>query len=385
MRRLAVLAVGAVVLILVFRRHPPTRHPVDSLLLAQALFAPEERAWLARWSSSPSRREVPTPDGSLDLYRPGGEVESSRGCVLLAHGMTDLGRRDPRLRRFARNLARLGFSVAVPDLRGMKRFRPDRRDVSSIAEAFSWLSAEHHPPGGRCGLLAFSFAAGPALMAAARQEVARGVGYFVAFGAYYELRAVLRHLTTGGGGEAPAYPGGPPVRYGKWLFLRYNAALLGLGGHETEVEEIVRRKLASEDADVAALRAALPESARRVLLLMENRDPEKFAMMYAQQDRALRARLESWSLENVIPRTRMPVFLLHGRDDPFVPPRESRRLARRARRRPPEAGGVRTLVLDFFSHVEPRAGLRWPGLGGGWEAVRFLGFVSEVLTEMERE
>ena len=77
----------------------------------------------------------------------------------------------------------------------------------------------------------------------------------------------------------------------------------------------------------------------------------------------------------------MPLFLLHGRGDPFVPPEESLRLAEAARRR--GAGVVRLLILEGFLHVDPGERARawtWSRAAG---SLRLLGFISEVLTVME--
>jgi fermentation-respiration switch protein FrsA (DUF1100 family) len=83
----------------------------------------------------------------------------------------------------------------------------------------------------------------------------------------------------------------------------------------------------------------------------------------------------------VIAKTRMPVFLLHGRSDPFVPFRESERLAAASRRR--GAGSTRLFIARFLGHVDPGAGSE----GGGWsrflEALRLAGFVSRMITAME--
>lgn len=383
LRRLLIAACAVIVLLFAARLYPPFRHPVDAVLLAQALFAGGERGWLKKWTLPPERSPALIEKMKLDLYRQPAGVGDVRGCVLLAHGMTDAGRRDPRLTAFAKNVSRLGFAVAVPELPGMRRFRPDRRDTDRIAESFIWLNNRFARPGRRCGMFAFSFAAGPAMKAAARRHVSRRVGYFIGVGAYLDLTAVLRYLTTSGRDNAPAFPGGPPVRVGKWLFLRYNMALLGLMGYEDEVETIVRRKIADESADVSALAARLPERVQRLLSLIGNRDPGRFDELLRDQPGELLVRLNDWSVRADVSRSAMPIFLLHGRSDPFVPVSESQRLADLARRRKADAGRVRLMITDSFAHVDPERGQGGPGLGGVIEALRLVGFVSDVLTAME--
>ena len=385
-RRL-ILALFALAIILIFPRfYPPLRHPVDAAMLLQALFAGEEATWLAGWKPPP-RRLAEAPGGvPVDLYLPaaasGMEGASVRGCVLLAHGMTDMGRSDPRLIAFARNVARLGFAAAVPELPGMRRFRPDPEDVDRISKSFLWMDKKFSRGGMSCGLFAFSFAAGPAMKAAARPELKDRAAYFIGLGAYFDLKAVLRYLTTGGRGDEPAFPGGPPIRVGKWLFLRYNVELLGLSLYEAEIERIIRLKLADENADISPFVARLPGPLKKLLALIENRDPRHFEDLFGAQPPGMRAMIETWSMRGTVPKTRMPVFLLHGRSDPFVPSSESLRLAAAARRRGPEAGDARVFIAESLGHVDPGGG-RGSAFGRFLEAVRLVGFISRVLTTME--
>lgn len=347
---------------------------MDALLLAQAALS-DEGGWLDALTKAPRRVEI-APEGiKADLYS--AADAPPRGCVALVHGMTTAGRRDSRLAAFARALARLGFTVAVPDLPGMRRFRPEEADAARVGKILRWMTRGGAGAFGKCGLLAFSFAAGPALRAAA--GAGARVSAFVGVGAYYDLKSVLAHLTTGGGQERPAFAGGPPIRLGKWLFLRYNARLLGLEAHRRRIEEIVSRKRADEAADVSGLLAGLPERARALVALMENRSPGRFEALYARQDAELRARLRRWGMRDVVPRVAAPMFFLHGRGDPFVPASESVRLAKRAGETSEKP--VSLLVLEGFRHV---------GIGQGAlsfrrirEGLRLLGFVSAVLSAME--
>ncbi|MCE2454093.1 MAG: hypothetical protein J4F48_15065, partial [Nitrospinae bacterium] len=173
-----------------------------------------------------------------------------------------MGKADHRLVAFAESLARLGFAALVPDLPGMRRFRPEEADVARIERAFSWMTRDGADSFERCSILAFSFAAGPALRAAARPAVGGKMAAFIGVGAYYDLKNVLRHLTTSGGQNRPAFPGGLPIRHGKWLFLRYNLELLGLEAHRDRVAAVVSRKRKDEAADVSDLLFAAGGCAR---------------------------------------------------------------------------------------------------------------------------
>ncbi len=356
---------------------------MDSLLLAQGLLDVRSGGFLSLLTNKPLRAEISLDGVLADSYSPGdslgwGDVPA-RGCVVLVHGMTTMGKADHRLIAFAESLARLGFAALVPDLPGMKRFRPEEADISRIERAFSWMTRGGAGRFNRCSLLAFSFAAGPALRAAGRPAVREKVAAFIGVGAYYDLKNVLKHLTTSGGQDRPAFPGGLPIRHGKWLFLRYNTKLLGLDAHRDRVEAIVSRKRRDESAEVGDLLAGLPEGARAIIALMENKSPERFEALFARQEAAQRARLGSWGMRDVVPDAGGKKFFLHGRADPFIPASESILLAKRARETTGKAASA--FVFGGFRHVGIETDLL--SLAQILEGARFLGFISAVLSAME--
>ena len=351
--------------------------------MAQGLIDARSGGWLSLLTKKPLRAEISFNGVFADSYSPGDSVgwgdAPARGCVVLVHGMTTMGKADHRLVAFAESLARLGFAALVPDLPGMKRFRPEEADVLRIERAFSWMTRGGAGSCERCSILAFSFAAGPALRAAAIPAVGGKLAAFIGVGAYYDLKNVLKHLTTSGGHNRPAFPGGLPIRHGKWLFLRYNTELLGLDAHRERIEAIVSRKRKDEAADIGDLLAGLPEDARAIIALMENKSPERFEALYARQGAARRERLRAWGMRDVIPGVGGKKFFLHGREDPFVPPSESILLANRARETSGDAASA--FVFGGFRHVGIEADLF--SLAQILEGARFLGFISAVLSAME--
>lgn len=351
--------------------------------MAQGMIDVRGGGWLSLLTKNPLRTEISIDGVLADSYSPrdspGWGDAPARGCVVLVHGMATMGKADHRLTAFAGSLARLGFAALVPDLPGMKRFRPEETDISRIERSFSWMTRGGAGRFSKCSLLAFSFAAGPALRAASRPAVGGKMATFIGVGAYYDLKNVLRHLTTSGGQNRPAFPGGLPIRHGKWLFLRYNTKLLGLDAHRGRVAAIVSRKRKDEAADVGDLLTGLPEGARAIIDLMENKSPDRFEALYARQEAAQRERLREWGMRDVVPRVRGKKFFLHGREDPFIPASESILLANRAREASRES--VSAFVFGGFRHVGIEADLF--SLAQILEGARFLGFISAVLSAME--
>ena len=311
------ISFSLVFLLVASRFSPELRHPVDSFLLVQGLLEGRGGGLLSYLTKKPGRVEI-SPEGiRADSYAPldsppWGDAPA-RGCVVLIHGMSAMGKEDHRLVAFAQTLARLGFSAVVPDLPGMKRFRPEDGDVLRIEKVFAWMTRGGPASFEKCSLLAFSFAAGPALRAAARPGVAEKLAAFIGVGAYYDLKNVLKHLTTSGGQNRPAFPGGLSIRHGKWLFLRYNAKLLGLDAHQARIDAIVSRKRKDEAADTGDLEAGLPPHARAIIALMENKSPGRFEALYARQGAGQRERLRKWGMRDVVPKVGGRKFFLHGR------------------------------------------------------------------------
>ena len=85
------------------------------------------------------------------------------------HGVNETGKDDPRIVWVADLLARAGFLVLTPDFTGFKSLTLRASDLDEIAASARFLGARM-PGGGpeRVGLVAFSYGAGPAVVAAAK-------------------------------------------------------------------------------------------------------------------------------------------------------------------------------------------------------------------------
>jgi len=193
----------------------------------------------------------------------------------------------------------------------------------------------------------------------------RRVGLVAAFGGYYDTRAVVTFFTTGAyrapGGDWQA---GTPNAWGKWIFARANLGRLDDARDRGLIGVIAERKLKDEDAGIADLKAGLGPQGRAVLALLENRDPDRVPALIQDLPAGVRRDLEALSLANKdLSDLSVPAILLHGRDDPVIPPTESEALAAAL-----APGTARLFVVDNFVHVE------LDGLGGRdivtlWRAV----------------
>ena len=132
---------------------------------------------------------------AADLYLPG---EPSRATVLLIPGAAEEGKDDPRLVAFATTLARARFIVLVPDFPSLRELRVNSGNIGEVSDVFSWLIAHRVlAPRQRAGIIAFSYAVGPVVLAAMHPSIRDRVRFILAVGGYYNLPQVLTFFTTG--------------------------------------------------------------------------------------------------------------------------------------------------------------------------------------------
>ncbi len=304
-----------------------------------------------------------------DLYRPG---EGPKAALVLVPGAAPGGRDDPRLVRFATTLARARFVVLVPDIENLRRLYVRPEDVRSIADALRHLSARGAAPGPpSVGLIAISYAAGPAVLAALEADLRRKVRFVVAVGGYYDIGAVVTFFTTGWFREGPQEPWRykAPNAYGKWIFVRANARRVEDPRDRRLLDAMAERKLDDLDAPIDDLSARLGPEGRAIHALLVNRDPEAVPGLIAALPEAVRRDMAALDLENaeLSPLSAM-LILVHGRDDAIIPYSESMALAAAA----PEER-VRLCIVDNLAHVDL-------GPGDLGDAVRLLAATYRLLS-----
>jgi len=202
---LAGLLVVSVVLAVVIRFGP-------ALSFSLALASPSTETWLASFQEQARREDIvlPAAFGGLrtDLYRPA----RSRGVLLLVHGLSRAGRRQPDLVRLARLLGAHGLIVVVPQFEGLTAFRLSGREVDDVRAALAYTTTLGKPP----AIAGFSFGAGPALLAAASFPDLRVAA---SFGGYADLTHVIAYVTTGAHSFAEHRYVRKQEEYNRWKLL----------------------------------------------------------------------------------------------------------------------------------------------------------------------
>ena len=288
-----------------------------------------------------------------DLYRPG---EAARAGIVLVPGAAEAGKDDRRLVAFANTLARAGFAVLVPDIASLRALKVQASDAREIADAIGHLaSRDELAPNGRVGVVAISYAVGPAVIAALEPDVRDRLRFIVGIGGYHDIEAVVTFFTTG---YYRARPAGPwryrePNAYGKWVFVLGNADRVEDARDATTLEAMARRKLADSEADVSDLAADFGAEGRAFHALITNRDPERVPALIAALPEPVRAEIAALDLaRRDLGRLKARLILVHGSDDSIIPPTESRALAAAA---PQDAADL--YIVDGLAHVDTPTGL----------------------------
>jgi len=261
---------------------------------------------------------------AADLYRPA----HPRGAILLVHGLSPAGRRQPDLARLAELFARHGQLALVPQFEGLAAFRLDGTEVAAVVAALDHAARLASP----VAIAGFSFGAGPALLAAAERPRIRLAG---SFGGYADLRSVIAFVTTSAA----------PEPYNRWKLLQLLAGFAENPVDRSRLDAIAQVKLADPSADTTQMEAMLGADARLVLALVYNRRPDALDGLLARLSPGARAALDRLSPLPAMARLRGRVLIAHGRADISIPYTESVRLAEGAR--------TRAVILSTFHHTGP--------------------------------
>src|SRR5437763_6835958 len=252
---------------------------------------------------------------SAYLYR---SSQPPRGAVVVVPGLTPDGKNDARLVAFAKSLARARFLVLVPDIANTRALKVSAADGAFIADAIDELAQRFPTSGERSvGLVAISYAVGPALLAASQTPAGRHVRFIVAIGGYYDIEAAIGFATTGFY-RAPdgSWQHAAPNEWGKWVFVRGNADRVGDPGHRDRLRRIAERRLANPKAEIGDLTARLGPDGRAVYDLVSDSDPARVPALIGRLPAAIRDELRRLDLKGRDFRASAgPVFLVDGRDD----------------------------------------------------------------------
>jgi len=314
---------------------------------------------LAALTPRPAREAISFMTGdeerAADLYRP---LQGARAGIVLVPGVAARGRRDARVVAMANTLARLDFTVLVPDMPGARRFRMRSSDVREVADSFAWLASRPAlAPPGHIGIAGFSYGAGPVLLAALQPDIREQVRFVLAVGGYYSLENVVTYLTTGyyradqSADQVVSATGRrSPHPYSEAAFIRSNLDFLERSvdrGFFQDYAAFITGERMDGDEPVPA---RLAPDAQAFYKLLTNHLPAQVPVLLEKLPPRMRSELQGINpAAHDLTRLRAKVILLHGRSDNLIPYTESIALADAL-----PANQVQLFVIDGLAHVDLR-------------------------------
>ena len=264
---------------------------------------------------------IDNTDYQADSYQAG---EHPGASLLLMHGLTPLGKDDPRLKEFAITLARARFRVLVPNIPSLRQLKLAPQVTREVTDAFSHLISSTKE---RAGIAAISVAVGPAILAAQQPELNGQVQFMLAIGGYYDLPRILTYHTTGHY-AAQGMQQQKPNEYAKWAFVLSHLDRLENASDQAQLRSMAYRRLDNPQAPLDDLSALLGPEGRAVYAFVNNRDPKRTTTLLTGLPAAVQAGISQLNLAGKdLSQLKSRVILVHGLDDKIIPYPESEALA----------------------------------------------------------
>jgi dienelactone hydrolase len=315
---IALLAIILAVALGVAAWHP-ARVAAQALLLLPAVFPNAPVDPLSAFTPQPalSENDFDYPGGTIHarVFHPVGGGQ--HGGVMLLLGVGELPREDLGV-RFAEALARSGLVTMLPESSGLLAEHVNQAEVDGLLACYDLLLAQPDVDAARTGVIGLSAAGGLGIVAASEPPMRDRLRLATSLGGYYDARSLLVDVAS--------------------RSMDVDGQVVAWSPEERTVE-VVRQALldAGADADFDDL----------------SRDEAQawLAALPSEVQQHLAEISPSAHLSDV----RAHLYLLHDRDDSFIPFTESRALAQAA----PPGVVQRYTEFSIFAHVIPDRPVPW--------------------------
>ena len=368
---LALLLLGALLSLV-----PTGRAALRGTLLVPAVLLPNKQTPLTLSGSAVhhTTMEISVRSGPvyLDIYEPDDTtppLPGAREGVVVIPGIGD-ERKDSQLINLSVSLAREGIVVMDLTTPALIEKRLDPDDVDAVVQAFQTLAKHPSVGAGRAGILGVSGGGDLGMLAAADPRIRDQLGFMMLFGGYYDATSLLRDFGRRAldvdGALQPWTPNPVPVE----ALARTIAPTLSA----SEGKLLVGALKEGGKPLTATQLASLSPGALAAYHLLHGDDPAHVDANIAALSPAMQRDLVALSPSAVLGDIRAPIYLLHDRNDTYVPFTESRAFAAAL----VKANHPHDFVeLNIFAHVEVKYGQGIGPLVG--DGARLFGILTELL------
>ncbi|HEX6484234.1 MAG TPA: hypothetical protein VF043_35770 [Ktedonobacteraceae bacterium] len=303
----------------------------------------------------------------LDVYEPTSPlpIPGSREGMVVIPGVGD-SRADPQLINFSQALAHAGLVVMDITTPTLINYNLSSNDSDAVVQAFKALSHWRGVGANRVGIIGLSASGALACFAAADPRIRDSVAFITLFGGYFNARTLLqavgRRALDVDGHLQPWQPQYVPVQ----VLSNVIAPLLP----PTEGYRLINALAPGGTPFTPADLAGLSPDTVAVYHLLAGDEPGQVDRNLAELSPPIQALLKNLSPSRVINSIHAPIYLLHDRNDQFVPFTESRAFAA-------ALTGIHHphdfAEFGIFQHVEVRSNLNvWQLAGDSTSLFRIL-------------
>jgi dienelactone hydrolase len=310
----------------------------------------------------------------VNLYEPLAPppiIPGSRGAMIIIAGVGD-NRDNAQLINLESSIARSGVVVLSLITPALINYNLSPDDSSAVVAAFQFL--EHRPEvnSRAIGMVGISAGGGLVSLGAADARIRDRVAYIALFGSYFDTAQLMANIghralqDAHGSYTKPWHPQDVPL----YVLASTVADLLPAKDGKLIVEAF-RDHTAIPPQTLASFSPA----GVAIYHLLRGDEPDRVDANIAQLTPAMHARLDALSPQNSASNIHAHIYLLHDRQDEFVPYTESVNFGNwlDAHHR-----DYHLVLFDIFQHVEVQTGLPFTTLA--LDSVRLFGVLASIMT-----
>jgi len=256
-------------------------------------------------------------DTQVDIYDP---LSEPRSTAIFVPGLAIRGREDPRIRRLGWALCAAGLRVLIPDVPSIRALTISNRQPDEVSDLLKSLVGDRSlVTTDDIALMSVSFSSVFVLRAALEEALVDRVSTLGLIGGYFDIEKVADFLITSDRADP----------YGKLLIARSYFAEFESAEAAAALKQAVETSAINNHEPIrldALLDVGDPVERPLHRLLSDPKAQQEFLDKVVD---LFDSTWEGYRVPPEFPRRMPPVFLLHGSNDPVIPPEESRRLARR--------------------------------------------------------
>ncbi|MFD2231830.1 alpha/beta hydrolase family protein [Alkalimarinus sediminis] len=284
---------------------------------------------------------------SVDHYE---EDNDYSGTLVVIHGMSPKGKRDPRVVQLCYALGKVGFRVISPEIVSISQLTICPSQIQSIADVMHVIARDQTiTPSGKIGVLAPSFSGAMCLSAASLPELKSHISAVCAIGTFTDVVSVISYLLN----DTNADP------YGRFIVLKKIVPLvceaekqpLLLGALEAAIRDNLNEvAFDAPDNEYHRYLGNAPYEAQQHIHRLFN-DLTYRDQLLTEGKVKLAEEIKALNILQHIHGLTANVFLLHGASDIVIPCNQSERLYRELKELKIQSNLV---VTPFISHGDTR-------------------------------